>query len=104
VVTRELLGSELLAHVEVAAEPVVTQEVLEVAADVDRAVAEDLRDEASRHRAVIVGRFDAASTASAGEVEVAVAVDKLHFFDLDTELAIGASAPEHPRPAESRAH
>src|SRR5206468_1569844 len=38
VVTTELLGAELLAHVEVAAEPVVTEEVLEVAADVDRAL------------------------------------------------------------------
>ena len=39
VVTTELLGSELLAHIEVEAEPVVTQEVLEVAGDTDLALA-----------------------------------------------------------------
>ena len=101
VVTTELLGSELLAHVELAAAPVVTQEVLEVAADVDTAVAEDLRTEARERRAVVVGRFDAASTASVGEVELAIAVEKLHFFDLDSELAIGERVVE---PAGARAH
>src|SRR5439155_199422 len=50
VVTTELLGSELLAHLEVAVAPVVTEEVLEVAEDVDRALSEDLRAEARGQR------------------------------------------------------
>jgi multiple sugar transport system ATP-binding protein len=92
VVTTELLGFELLAHVEVAAAPVATAEVLEVAADVDRAMIEDLRSEAREHRTVFVGRFDAQSRVRVGdEIEVAVSVDNLHFFDLETELAIRAA-------------
>jgi multiple sugar transport system ATP-binding protein len=93
VVTTELLGSELLAHVEVEGAPVVTQEVLEVAVDVDRAKAEDLRAEARERRTVFVGRFDVDSKVEAGEViEMVATTEKLHFFDLDTELAIGGGA------------
>ena len=57
VVTTELLGSEVLAHVEVEGEPVVTQEVLEVAGDTDRALAEDLRSEVGERRTTFVCRF-----------------------------------------------
>ena len=90
VVTTELLGSELLAHVDVQGAPVVTQEVLEVAVDVDQARAEDLRAEAGERRTVFVGRFDVDSKVEAGEViEMVATTEKLHFFDLDTELAIG---------------
>jgi multiple sugar transport system ATP-binding protein len=97
VVTTELLGSELLAHVEVAVAPVVTEEVLEVAEDVDRALSEDLRSEAREQRSVFVGRFDARSTVRVGdEVEATVDTDRLHFFDLGTELAIGAATPGRP--------
>ncbi|MCC6156263.1 MAG: TOBE domain-containing protein, partial [Candidatus Hydrogenedentes bacterium] len=89
VVTTELLGAELLVHVEVAAAPVLTQEVLDVAADVDRALATDLQAGARAHRTVLVGRFDVASRVRQGDdVEVAVDVSKLHFFDLDTEQTI----------------
>jgi multiple sugar transport system ATP-binding protein len=91
VVTTELLGSELLAHLEVPVAPVVTEEVLEVAEDVDRALSEDLRAEARGQRSVFVGRFDARSTVRVGdEVEATVDTDRLHFFDLGTELALGA--------------
>ena len=91
VVTTELLGSELLAHLEVPVAPVVTEEVLEVAEDVDRALSEDLRAEARGQRSVFVGRFDARSTVRVGdEVAAMVDTDRLHFFDLGTELALGA--------------
>jgi multiple sugar transport system ATP-binding protein len=91
VVTTELLGSELLAHLEVPVAPVVTEEVLEVAEDVDRALSEDLRAEARGQRSVFVGRFDARSTVRIGdEVEATVDTDRLHFFDLGNELALGA--------------
>ncbi len=96
--TTELLGSELLAHVEMAAPPVVTQEVLEVAVDVDRARAEELEAEARERRTVVIGRFDPASRAQAGtEIEMTVDTSKLHFFDLETELAIAAA--ESPSPS-----
>jgi multiple sugar transport system ATP-binding protein len=89
VVTTELLGSEVLAHIEVAAEPVVTQEVLEVAGDTDRALAEDLRSEAGERRTTFVCRFAIETTVRAGdEALVSVATDKLQFFDLETETAV----------------
>jgi multiple sugar transport system ATP-binding protein len=89
----EPLGAELLAHIEVAAEPVVTQEVLEVAGDVDRSLVQELEAEARAHRSVLVGRFGIGSAVRAGD-EVVVAVDtrRLHFFDLESELAIGEAA------------
>jgi multiple sugar transport system ATP-binding protein len=90
VLTVELLGSELLAHVQVEAAPVATQEVREVLADVDRSRVADLESEARAHRTVMVGRFGVGSGARAGE-EVAMRVNtrRLYFFDLETEAAIG---------------
>ena len=89
VVTTELLGSEVLAHVEVDAAPVVTQEVLEVAGDTDRALADDLRSDASERRTTFVCRFSTETTVRAGdEALVSVAIDRLQFFDLETETAV----------------
>jgi hypothetical protein len=91
VVTTELLGSEVLAHVEVEAAPVVTQEVLEVAGDTDRTLAEDLRSDASEHRTTFVCRFPIETAVRAGdEALVRVTTDKLQFFDLETEAALRA--------------
>ncbi len=91
-VTTEVLGSELLAHVELDAERVVTTEVKEVAADVDPAALDVLESE---RRAVVVGRFDADSAVQPGEtIDMSVDTRRLHFFDLETETAIdGAAAP-----------
>ncbi len=87
--TTEMLGAEVLVHVEVAAEPVVSTEVLEVAADVDAAAASDLRHEALVERTTFVGRFDRSSNASAGrQIEFAVSTAGLQFFDLDSGLAV----------------
>jgi multiple sugar transport system ATP-binding protein len=89
VVATEQLGSDVLAHVEVEAEPVVTQEVLEVAGDADAALAEDLRSEAGRRRTSFVCRFAPATAVRPGDdAHVTVATDKLHFFDLQTETAV----------------
>jgi multiple sugar transport system ATP-binding protein len=91
VLTVELLGSELLAHVEVEAAPVTTQEVREVLADVDRSRVADLESEARAHRTVVVGRFGVGSSARAGEnVEMRVNTKRLYFFDLESEAAIGS--------------
>ena len=89
VVTTELLGSDLLAYVEIEADPVVTAEVIEVAADIDEAAAADLAEEAARRRTPVVGRFDIRSKARVGAaVEMVVDTDHLHFFDLETGLAV----------------
>jgi multiple sugar transport system ATP-binding protein len=89
VVATEQLGSDVLAHVEVEAEPVVTQEVLEVAGDADAALAEDLRSEAGGRRTTFVCRFAPGTAVRPGDdAHVTVATDKLHFFDLQTEMAV----------------
>jgi len=93
VVTTELLGSEMLAHVEVAAAPVVTQEVREVLEDVDRSRVVDLESEARAHRTVMIGRFGIGSQARSGaEVQMRIDTSRLHFFDLDSEAAIAGDA------------
>jgi multiple sugar transport system ATP-binding protein len=85
----ELLGSDLLAYVEIDAAPLVTAELIEVAADIDAATADDLAEEAERHRTPIVGRFDVRSRARVGNaVEIVIDTEQLHFFDLETGLAI----------------
>jgi multiple sugar transport system ATP-binding protein len=90
IVTTELLGSELLAHVEIDAAPVVTQEVREVLEDVDRSRVVDLESEAQARRTVVTGRFGIGSEARPGaEVEMRVDARRLHFFDLDSEVGIG---------------
>ncbi|CAN5302423.1 ABC transporter ATP-binding protein [soil metagenome] len=87
VLVMEALGSERLAHLELDARPVVTEEVLEIAADAAAAVAADLQ--ARVERVSFVARFDAASTARGGqEVEMTVKPERLQFFDLDTGQAI----------------
>ena len=94
VLTTELLGSELLARVEIDAVPVVTEEVLEVAGDVDRTVLESLQSEAKHRRSVLVARLAAAAGVRAGQrIDLHVDTRKLHFFDLETETAIPAGGP-----------
>lgn len=87
--TLEMLGSEFLAHIEIDAQPVISDEVLEIAADIDATAASELRRGADRLQTSILARFSRASTAREGDVlEVAVAVDHLHFFDLATGQSI----------------
>jgi multiple sugar transport system ATP-binding protein len=94
VLLTEALGSEILAHVEMKASPVVTEEVVEGAVyEAEEAeVMTDLLSE-TEGRATFVGRFDPASRVKPdSEVEVAVDTNKLQFFDLETGFAIRESA------------
>jgi multiple sugar transport system ATP-binding protein len=85
----EALGSEVLVHLAVAAEPVLTEEVREVAGDVDAAALEQLEAEALEQRTIVIGRFETSERLRTGtEIEVAVDSRKLHFFDLETGLGI----------------
>jgi multiple sugar transport system ATP-binding protein len=85
----EALGSELLVHLEVDAEPVVTEEVREVAGDVDAAALERLESEAMERRTLLIARLETQERPPVDEsIEVAVDTRRLHFFDLDTGLAI----------------
>jgi multiple sugar transport system ATP-binding protein len=85
----EALGSEQLVHVELEGKPVVTDEVLEVAADTDQAAVEELRQESKERRVVVVGRLDSASRARMGdEVALAVKAERMHFFDIGSGAGI----------------
>ena len=84
---REALGSELMVHLAIDAPPALTEEVQELAEDAGT-TAEDLQG-GDKHRAVVIGRFDADSKVQEGQdAEIAVDTRALHFFDPDTGLAI----------------
>jgi multiple sugar transport system ATP-binding protein len=85
----EALGAERLVHLEIAGEPVLTDEVIEIASDLDSAVVESLKHEAEAHRVPVVARFDAKSKAHAGDsVEIAIDAEEICFFDLEGGRAI----------------
>jgi multiple sugar transport system ATP-binding protein len=84
---REALGSELMVHLAIDAPPAMTEEVQELAEDAGT-TAEDLQG-GDKHRAIVIGRFDADSNVQEGQdAEIAVDTRALHFFDPDTGLAI----------------
>jgi multiple sugar transport system ATP-binding protein len=85
---REALGSELMVHFGVDAIPAYTEDVRELAEDagVERAGPAAV---GSDHRAVLVGRFSPRSRIHEGdEIEAAVDMRQLHFFDPETGLGI----------------
>jgi multiple sugar transport system ATP-binding protein len=88
--TVEALGAELIAHLEIRGKPVLTDEVKEVAADLDSTMVAELEHEAHDAKLPLVGRFDVASRAHAdASIEVVVDTSRIHFFDLDSGAAIG---------------
>jgi multiple sugar transport system ATP-binding protein len=85
----EALGSELLVHLEIGAQPVLTEEVREVAGDVDAAALEQLESEARERRTVLIARVVTQRRPRPDEtVELAIDERRLHFFDLESGLAI----------------
>ena len=91
VVATELLGSDLLVYLEVDAEPVLTAELIEVAADIDATSVDELREEAAESRTPVVCRFEAVSGVKVDEtIMIAFSPERLHFFDLSSGLAIKA--------------
>jgi multiple sugar transport system ATP-binding protein len=79
----ETIGAERLLHVGLKAEPVVTDDVLEIAKDIDATVASDLEGESQR--VTLIARVDASFGPESGEkVRLGVRPHKLHFFDLDS--------------------
>jgi multiple sugar transport system ATP-binding protein len=92
VLLTEALGSEILAHVEVHAKPVVTEDVVEgavVHAEEQEVAADLMSDTGSSPKATLVGRLDPSSRVKPdADVELAVETEKLQFFDLETGFAI----------------
>jgi multiple sugar transport system ATP-binding protein len=81
----ELLGAERLVQIELDARPVVADEVLEVVCDVDAPAAGEELLAARAGKALLTARLDAHAKVDPGAlVEVAVAPERLHFFDLVT--------------------
>ena len=81
----EALGSDVLVHFNIDAERVVTQETIE-AAD---GAGEEVADLAAGDGTHTVARFNPRSSVRIGDTfEIAVDTHRLHFFDLDTGLAI----------------
>ena len=80
---REVLGSDILAHVRIDAAPAVSDEIREVAEDAGG----DLHLRTGS--AVLVGRLSAeAKLAEGATVELAAPIRRLHFFDRETGAAI----------------
>jgi multiple sugar transport system ATP-binding protein len=78
----ESLGPEVMVHLAVDANPVLTQEVREIARDTGEEIGRS-------ERATVVGRFDAGSRASADDrIELAIDPDRLLFFDPQTGTAL----------------
>jgi multiple sugar transport system ATP-binding protein len=95
--TVEALGSELIAHLELSGRPLLNDEVKEVAADLDDTMLAELQAEADQATLPLVGRFDVASRAKVDQsIEVVVDTRRIHYFDVDTGLAIGG----HPVPED----
>jgi len=95
VLITEALGSEILAHVEVKATPVVTEDVVEgaVVDEAEHEIAADLLESGDGDRSTFVGRFDPSSQVRPDdEIELVVDTEKLQFFDLETGHAIHESA------------
>jgi hypothetical protein len=70
---------------------VVTEEVLEVAGDVDPSVRDELESERREGRSVFVARLDSDTRVRPDErLELVFEPRRLHFFDLETGLAIRA--------------
>src|SRR6059058_6306653 len=85
---REALGSEIVLHLRMDAQPAHTDETRELARDIgdERAALGVAADDTT---AIVVARVDRRSEAHAGdEVRLAVDPDALHFFDAETSLGI----------------
>jgi multiple sugar transport system ATP-binding protein len=79
------MGSEVIAHFEPVGGAVRTEDVSSFTGDADDVAG---RDQLSSARQLI-GRFDPRTKAAAGSVmQVSVDLDRIHFFDPETELAI----------------
>ncbi|MBA2522540.1 MAG: sn-glycerol-3-phosphate ABC transporter ATP-binding protein UgpC [Solirubrobacterales bacterium] len=91
---REALGSGVLAHFAIDARQALTDDIRELAADVDAPPPSPGPDDSESGEAKLVGAFGPRSLAREDQtVEIAVDTRNLHFFDPDTSLGVyeGAS-------------
>ena len=94
-VLREALGSEIIAHFEIEAPPVLTEDTKELAEDVGTAHHYEAHTRNQSRTSELVGRFNARTQVREGQtIEIAVDTRALHFFDVDTGLGIYDDAGE----------
>jgi len=87
----EALGSDLLVHFGLDAEPVLTEDIMELAEEAGLDVLDGPQGGAAERRAVWVARVSPRSGAREGEpLRLTVDTGQLHFFDPETGAAIGA--------------
>jgi multiple sugar transport system ATP-binding protein len=85
----ETLGSDRLVHVETQLPPVVSDALVEIAADTDASAVTTLELEATAHRHVVVARLPEAPPQRLGEtLTLAAHLDHIHLFDLETGEAL----------------
>ena len=87
----EALGPEQLAYVDIEAQPVLVEDVLEGLVDMEAAedIAAIKSDSDGAARANVVARLDASTTVRPDDMlELSVDLRRLHFFDLDSGEAI----------------
>jgi multiple sugar transport system ATP-binding protein len=85
----ENLGVAQLAHIEIEAEPVLTEDVLEIAADTDAALVQNLEQEAAARRVALVIRAEAKPILESGRpARLGMQAEHVHFFDVETGIAI----------------
>jgi multiple sugar transport system ATP-binding protein len=79
---REALGSEVVVHFTVDAAQAMTEDVKELAIDVDEAALDRVQEQASGGRSSVVARLNPRTRAQKGEqIELVVDTHRLHFFD-----------------------
>jgi len=85
----EALGFERIVHFELDAVPVVLEDAMELPEDVPSTELGGYADVKRDHPSRLAARFDAQSKVRVGDVvKVAVSTERLHFFALETGLAI----------------
>ncbi len=86
----ESLGFEVIVHFEIQAVPVVSEDALDLPEDMVSAELGGYKDVKRSYPSRLAARFDPSTHIEIGDsIEVAVRVENLHYFDLDTGLAIG---------------
>jgi multiple sugar transport system ATP-binding protein len=79
---REALGSEVVVHFTVDAAQAMTEDVKELAIDVDQAALDTVQEHASGGHSSVVARLNPRTRAQKGEhIEFVVDTHRLHFFD-----------------------
>jgi multiple sugar transport system ATP-binding protein len=88
---KEALGSEVVVHLTVEAAPVVTEEVRELAVDVDEAALDELEHLRRVRRTSIVARFDPRTRVQEDtQAEIAVGAGALRLFDPESGRSLAA--------------